>query len=352
MKRYNNLYPKIMDMANIELAHNNAQKGKRHYPAVLRVNRNPSDYLQRLHAMFDNQTYTTSEYQTFTKIGPKKNRVIYKLPYFPDRIAHHCIVQVLEPIWHKTFIRDTYSAIRGRGIHDGVRRMKKFLSDKENVQYCLKIDINKFYPSIEHSVMQKIIAMKIKCKNTLQLLHEIISSGSGLPIGNYLSQYFGNLILTPLDHWAKEILGVKYYSRYCDDIVILGRKKEWLHDVRKQISEYLHKNLSLQIKSNWRVFPTLKCGLDYLGYVFFGSHVRVRKEIVSAFKAKIDNIKKNYIRMDAIKIVSTIMSYYGWLRQADAYNLWSTHVDDTVRGIVSYVCYMNKTKNPLRGIAW
>lgn len=352
MKRYNNLFPRIIDKENIALAHTNAQKGKKHYPAVIRVNNNPEWYLERLHSLMANKEYATSTYYKFLKRGPNKDRWIYKLPYFPDRIAHHCIVQVLEPIWSRVFIRDTYSALKGRGIHDGVRRMKSFLLDRKNAMYCLKMDVHKFYPSIDNAIMKQILALKIKCRDTMWFLSEIIDSGRGLPIGNYLSQYFGNLYLAYFDHWVKEVLQCRMYSRYCDDIVLLHYSKKWLHEARKRISGYLHDRLKLHLKPNWRVFPTFQSGLDYLGYVFLDTHVRVRKDIVKRFKTKVKGIKENYKHMPVTKIVNTLMSYYGWLKQANAYNLWSTYVDDKIRSIVSYVCYVNKIKNPLRGIAW
>lgn len=353
MKRYGDLYSSIVDPENILLAHENAQKGKRHYPAVVRVNNYQQDYLERLRTMMGSGEYQTSRYHAFWKLGCKKNRWIYKLPYFPDRIAHHCLVNVLEPVWSKVFIRDTYSALMRRGIHDGVRRMKGFMQDVKGAAYYLKMDVQKFYPSVDHDIMKHILRLKIKCKRTLSLLDEIIDSAVGLPIGNYLSQYLGNLYLAYFDHWVKEVLGAIYYSRYCDDMVLLSGSKAWLQEARVRIQEYLEQSLMLNIKPNWRVCPTFACGLDYLGYVFLGSHIRVRKDIAQRFKAKVNNIRKNYLRLPLDKVVSVLMSYYGWFRYADAANLWCRHVDSELLRIVYYVCDMNQVKvpRPLRSMA-
>ncbi|MBF0258366.1 MAG: RNA-directed DNA polymerase, partial [Desulfamplus sp.] len=237
---------------------------------------------------------------------------IYKLPYFPDRIVHHCIMNVVEPIWEKTLIRDTYSSLKGRGVHDGVKRVKSFLKDKVGTQYCLKLDIKKFYPSIDHDILKRIIRKKVKCNNTLSLLDEIIDSAPGVPIGNYLSQYFGNLYLGELDHWCKEILRIRYYARYCDDIVVFSDNKQHLHEVYKQIELYCRETLNLNIKGNWQVFPTRVRGVDFLGYRFFGDYTLIRKRIVIEFKKK----------MKTGDVNKSSVSYYGWLKHGNGHRLW------------------------------
>ena len=122
-------------------------------------------------------------------------------------------MNILEQIWVSVFTKDTYSCIKGRGIHGAMRNVKRAIKDRENARYCLKIDIRKFYPSIDHDVLKAIIRRKIKCKDTLALLDTIIDSTDGVPIGNYLSQYFANLMLAYFDHWIKEEKRVRYYFR-------------------------------------------------------------------------------------------------------------------------------------------
>lgn len=316
MKRYNNLYEQIYSMENIESAHKNARKGKSHYTEVRMVNSDPDKYFIRIHEMLKNKTFRNSEYKVFVKSDTGKSREVFKLPYFPDRIIHHCIMNILEPIWMKTLIKDTYSSLKGRGIHKGLKRIKKALKDKEGTQYCLKVDVRKFYPSIDHDILKQIMRKKIKDKDLLWLLDEIIDSAAGVPIGNYLSQYFGNIYLSGLDHWLKEQKGCKYYFRYCDDIVILHHNKNHLSKLRKEISEYLKTELNLELKSNWQVFPTNVRGIDFLGYRFFHHYTLVRKSIVKNFKRKIKKIKST----------EAIASYNGWFLWADTYNLKKRHL--------------------------
>jgi len=219
MKRVGNLYNDICDIENLELADLKARKSKRNrYDVVLHDKEKDLNILKLNEALL-NKTFRTSTYKTF-KIFEGKERIISSLPYYPDRIVHHAIMNKLEPIFTSLFTSNTYSCIKGRGIHGAANALKKALKDVPNTTYCLKIDIKQFYPSIDHEILKQIIRRKIKDKDLLWLLDEIIDSADGIPIGNYLSQYFANLYLTYFDHWLKEVKGVKYCFRYADDIVI------------------------------------------------------------------------------------------------------------------------------------
>lgn len=351
MKRLGGLYEKICDIENVRLAHVRARKGKRHYTEVRMVDADPDRYLLEIQELLRDKRFRNAEYDVFERAEKGKLRQIYRLPYFPDRIIHHCVMNVLEPIWVRIFIRDTYSSMKGRGIHDGARRIQRFLQDEEGTRFCLKFDIHKFYPSIDHSILKLIVRKSIKCRDTLWLLDEIIDSAPGVPIGNYLSQYFANLYLAYFDHWAKEDLGAKYYLRYCDDIVILHSDKAVLHQWLLQIEEYLRDELSLKLKPNWQVFPTRVRGIDFLGYRFFGSYMLIRKRIAHEFKAKMAHIRKHGSRLGYSKVVNTTMSYHGWLIYGDAYNLWKSQIDGPIRKAFVITCRKQGTRNPLKGKA-
>lgn len=325
MKRYGNLYRDVCSKDNILKAHKNARKGKSHYREVRVINKAPDEYVKQVQAMLVNKTYKTSPYSVFKRTEHGKIREIYKLPYFPDRIVHHCIMQVIEPIWASTFIRDTYASLKGRGVHDGVIRIKRALkSDPKGTSYCLKMDVRKFYPSIDRGILKQVIRRKIKDADLLWLLDEIVDSCSaGVPIGNYLSQYFGNLYLTELDHYIKEVLHCKYYYRYCDDLVILYSDKETLHSIRKTVETELNK-LKLQLKDNWQVFPVASRGIDFLGYKFWHSHTLVRKRIARQMIRKLLWCHVNLDLVESTKLLSKVMSYYGWQKHANAWNLFTS----------------------------
>jgi len=347
MKRYNNLYSKIYDMENIKLAHKNARRGKAHYSEVKIVEADPEKYFNGIYRILKDKTFKNSEYKMFIKVDKGKKREIFKLPYFPDRIIHHCIMNILEPIWMKTLITDTYSSLKNRGIHKGVKRVKRALKDRENTQYCLKMDVKKFYPSIDHTVLKQIIRKKIKDKNLLWLLDQIIDSANGVPIGNYLSQYFANLYLSGLDHWLKEQKKCKYVFRYCDDICVLHSDKRHLSQLRKEISKYLTTKLNLTLKENWQVFPVNVRGIDFLGYRFFHDYTLLRKNTASRFKKRIKKIKKNYKILTPINILSGIMSYWGWMKYANCYRLQNKYIDEDIKKITTDICTKNKLHNPM-----
>jgi len=349
MKRFGNIFEEICSLENIERAHYNARKGKAHYQEVKRVNANPEKYFLKIHDMLVSKAFRTGKYKEFVKTDTGKLRLISKLPYFPDRIVHHCIVQVLEPIWYKTLIRDTYACIPGRGIHDGADRIRKALRDIPGTRYCLKMDVKQFYPSMDHDILKSVIRKRIKDPDALELLDEIIdSTEKGVPIGNYLSQHFGNLYLSGYDHWMKEDNRCRYYFRYCDDIVILGATKKWLHALKEKTRHFWSERLRLALKGNWQVFPVDSRGVDYLGYRFFHGYTLLRKSTAKQFKRKVARIKQGWQNMRPITVLSTIMSYEGWLRHANCLNLKKAVIDDEVKQIVADIVAVNETKNPLR----
>jgi len=346
MKRYGNLFGRIIDIDNIALAHKNAKKGKSHYAEVQEVEKEPERYIKEIHDMLANKTFTTSKYKTKVIYEPKK-RIIYKLPYFPDRIVHHAVMNIIQPIWDKVFIYDLYSAIPGKGLHAGVLRLRQFLKDKENTQYCLKFDIKNFYPSVDHDILLELVKRKIKCKDTLWLLEDIIRSPGGnknLPIGNYLSQYFGNIYLNWFDHWLKEEKRIKYYIRYCDDGVILHKSKEVLNELLKEIEEYLRENLELELNPKTQIFPVDVRGIDFLGYRSFRNYTLLRKSSATRFKRKIRFIEQNHENLEPQHIISSIMSYCGWIRFCDGHHLLKKYVLEN-NNIIEIMDKASKTLN-------
>jgi len=310
MKRIGNLFDKICNIENIKLADSIARKGKTNQHGVILHDKNREKNIEFIYESLKNKTYKTSKYTTFTIFEPKE-RLIFRLPYFPDRIVHHAVMNILEPIFLSVFTINTYSSIKKRGIHTAADNLKTALKDQENTKYCLKLDIKKFYPNIDHNILKKLIRKKFKDRNLLWLLDEIIDSSCGLPIGNYLSQFFANFYLTYFDHWIKENKKVKYYFRYADDIVILSSNKPYLHELLFEIKNYMQINLNLTVKENYQIFPVDIRGIDFVGYVFRHTHVLLRK-----------SIKQNFARMIIKnKNEKSIASYKGWSSHCNSKNL-------------------------------
>lgn len=317
MKRIGNLYDKICSAENIRLAYEKARKGKSKQYGVRFFEINLEDNLAAIRCELISGSYKTSEYKVFTIYDPKE-REIYRLP-FRDRVVHHAIMNVLENIWTSIFITYTYSCIKGRGIHGAMRHIKRDLKDITGTKYCLKLDIRKFYPSINHEILKQIIRRKIKDARLSQLLDGIIDSAPGVPIGNYLSQFFANLYLSYFDHWLKEEKKVKYYYRYADDIVILGANKPYLHDLLTDISKYLSEQLKLNVKRNYQVFPIDARGIDFLGYVFRHTHIHMRKSIKKNFCRKAAFLNKRELSEKEYR--RCIASWLGWAKHCNSKHL-------------------------------
>lgn len=349
MKRIGQIFNQLCSVENIRLAHCNARKGKRHYREVKMVDKNPDKYFYEIHRLLKDKTFRTSAYMPMVKEDSGKRREILKLPYYPDRIVHHCIVQVLYNVWHRNLIRDTYACIPGRGIHDGADRLKKALRDDKETRYCLKIDVKQFYPSIDHDILKCIIRKKIKDPDVIELIDGIIDSVDvGIPIGNYLSQFFGNLYLSGFDHWMKETERCRHYFRYCDDVVILHSDKQYLHSLRNKIDFFWASKLNLKMKENWQVFPADARGIDFLGYRFSHGFTLLRKTTAINCKRKMANLKKRWRLMPSVSVLSTVMSYEGWMRHANCLNLKKSCFDSEVMGIMDEISEAMRINNPLR----
>jgi RNA-directed DNA polymerase len=306
----NNLYEKVYDLDNLRIADAKARKGKSDQYGVISHDKNKEQNIIKLHDMLHDKTYRTSEYTTF-KITDPKEREVFRLPFFPDRITHHAIMNIMEPIFISTFTADTYSCIKGKGIHAAANAVKQALKDVNGTQYCLKMDIKKFYPSIDHDILKQLLARKIKDKDLIWLLNDIIDSAAGVPIGNYLSQYFANFYLSYFDHWMKEKMAVKYYFRYADDLVILSDNKPYLRNIFLEVQQYLKHNLKLIVKGNFQIFPVAARSIDFVGYRFYHTHTLLRK-----------SIKKNFARMlHRRKNAASIASYNGWAKHCNSKHL-------------------------------
>lgn len=393
MNSHGNLWPTITSKSNLKKAHQHAKQGKGWYEEVKIVDadvENGGEMLDDLQNSLIQHTYHTSPYTLKQRKEGKKIRDLYKLPYYPDRIAQWAVIQVIEPVLIKNLITDTYSAIPKRGIHPGLERLKGWMdSNVAGTQYCLKIDARHYYQSINHELLKDKFRRLFKDADLIWFIEEVIDSvntaspedlerlkhllppceeilkrhirgrretpeqrkaryeqsGIGLPIGNYFSQYGGNFYFSEFDHYMKEVLHVRYYMRYMDDIVIFGESKEYLHGLRQQIDQYFQTHLRITLKDNWQVFPTYKRGVDYLGYRSFMGYTLLRKSTCKAFKRKMIRIRRKCESGEEMSYSEycSINSYEGWLKSCDHYRLRKKYVEP-LEGYVSayYVKHLQR----------
>lgn len=333
MKRHGHIFEKIVDIDNIRQAHYHASKDKSFYKEVREINKNPEPYFYRIREMLLNKTYSIGpeDYKRTEKVDKGKVRIIQKLDYFPHRIIQWALMLQVQDIFYKNLIRNTFSSLPGRGIHDAGRRLHHDMQDKEATAYCLKIDVRKFYPSIDHDISSQQVRRKIKDPHAVWLCEVFIygiPGGTGAPIGSLFSQWQGNLNLSQLDHWVKEEMKVVFYYRYCDDIVILHHDKDFLQGLLCEIALYLHDHLKLDIKENYQVFPTYVRGIDFVGYRFFGDYILLRKTTAKNLKRNMSKLLAR-CRKDLPMTYGewcSINSYNGWLKFCNGHNLRNAYI--------------------------
>ena len=326
MKRHGNLFHQIVEQDNIYLGYRLARKGKTWQDTIKVFEDDLENNLEQIHNSLISHTFTTSKYETFVVYEPKR-RLIYKLPFNPDRIVQHALMNIVEPIWESFFIPDSYACRKGKGIHAGSKRTMEFIRKVGKEGYCLKMDISKFYPSIHHDILFNIIKRKIKCQDTLNLLEDIIYSlkgGYNVPVGNYTSQWLGNLYLNELDQFAKHELKVQHYIRYCDDFILFHPDKRFLHFVAASIEDFLADTLNLKLSKN-RVFPVSQ-GIDFLGYRHFPNYILLRKSSAQRIKRRIKKLPRLLAskNISPLQFQSSIASTKGWLQWCNSFHLSQT----------------------------
>lgn len=375
MKLHGNLFAEIITEENLLLAHQHARMGKGWYEEVMMIDRDiesGGDLLNKLRESLIQHTYHTSQYTLKRRKEGKKIRDLYKLPYYPDRIAQWAVIQVIEPYIIHHLISDTFSAIPKRGIHKGLERVQNAMrGDVRQCQYCLKIDAKHFYQSINHEILKDKFRRVFKDPDLLWFIDEVIDSvdtadendrarigqlgainsemltryirgrhetpeereqrylhsGIGLPIGNYFSQYGGNFYFSEFDHYMKEVLHVRYYYRYMDDIVIFGESKEYLHELCRKIDRYFQDNMRITLKENYQIFPTYVRGVDYLGYRTFLEYTLLRKSTCLNYKRKMRRIRAKVEDGEEMTYSDycTFQSYKGWLKPCDHHRLYEKY---------------------------
>ncbi|WP_304225403.1 reverse transcriptase/maturase family protein [Gracilinema caldarium] len=278
------MYELVYDYKNLYDAYLKARKQKRYRRDVLQFSYTLEENLIELQNELIWKTYKVGPYHPFVIYEPKK-RQIFALP-FRDRVVQHALNAVIEPIFERCMIYDSYACRRGKGTHQAARRMAYFLG-KSNNYYYLKADIKAYFSSINRTILRTIIARKINDENILWLIDEILNStpDSGLPIGNLMSQLFANVYLHELDHYIKNVCGVKFYIRYMDDFIILHNNKAYLCGLLSKIKSFLRTQLALELNDKTKVGKTSN-GIEFVGYRIWSRNKLIKKQSLSRMRKK------------------------------------------------------------------
>ena len=364
-KRATNIYPLICDIDNIKFAHQQARKDKSYYDAVKKTDENLDERAQVISKMLLEHKYKVGLYKTSRYSDRGKDRILYKLPYYPDGIIQWVLMLQIDPYFKKVFLPFTCASLPQRGIHQASKILTKYLyKNKHRKMYCLKIDIKKFYPSINRTILKQLLRKLFKDKDLLFELDNIIDSfdnndvyklnltekekevycqpGRGVPVGSYLSQYLANFYLAYFDHWLVEQCHCEQVIRYMDDIVIFSDNKNFLHNLLCAIKIYLKEELDLQLKDTYSIFPAA-AGIDFVGFRHFSTYKLLRK---SSYK----NFKKNFIQVNKKEEITdkdwcSVVSECGWLTWCNSYNFYKKYVFPLMGKIGSYYWFNKRGKN-------
>lgn len=342
------------------------RKGKKNSYNTIRFQTNLFSELQHLSKSLNNKTYKPSRSICFYFQKPKLREVI--AANFRDRVVHRLLVDILEPEYEKSFIKDSYACRKEKGTHAAVKRLKEFISSGTRKAkaplYYLQLDIKGYFFEIDKDILLQILSKKVKEDNMLYLAKTIIdhdptekfvykgrippkeilpphktlfhpNKRKGLPIGNLTSQFFANLYLNELDQYVKRSLGVKFYLRYMDDFILLSESKEELLEFREKIKSFLADKLQLTLKEPNNEPISIYNGIDFLGYFIKPRYTLVRKRVVvNMKKALFESLppkpreKNGIIHIDFFpdfanwkRLQARINSYLGHLKNANSKRL-------------------------------
>lgn len=326
MHRTKHVWEKITDIENIRYAILCASKKKTKRKGVQKVLANIDKYSHEIQEMLVTESYVPSPYtEVQIKDGSsQKVRTIHKPKFYPDQCIHWALVLPLQDEWKKSLHPSTCGSVPDRGGHYGKKKIERWMrNDNKGTKYCYKLDIRKYYQSIDQDILVAMFRQKIKDSDALWLIETIIRSHTkGLPIGNYTSQWFANLFLAKLDWYISQELGVKYYVRYIDDMVLFSSNKKKLHRIRKEVENVIG-GLGLHIKDNWQVFRVADRGVDVLGYRFFHTHTLIRKSTAYRLHRR---IKRIGMHIPTPSEVSAVFSYMGITTHCDSRNFVTKYI--------------------------
>ncbi|MDH4081623.1 MAG: reverse transcriptase/maturase family protein [Nitrospira sp.] len=339
MKRINGIWGQLTSFDNLLHAYRQARRGKRSRPGVAEFGFTFEHELFALQRELRDGSYQPGRYRLFT-IYERKPRVIAAAP-FRDRVVHHAVMQVIEPPLDRTFISDSYACRKGKGVHAAVDRYQSWA---QTYRYVLKIDVQQYFPSIDHDLLKEKLRRRIKDARVLNVLDRIIESSpqsmaephyfpgddlltpldrrTGIPIGNLTSQFFANLYLDDFDHYLKQALKIRPYLRYVDDMVVLDYDKVRLAETRAAVRERLATD-RLRLHPHKAHVSPVADGLNLLGYVVYPARRRLRSDNGHRFSRKFRNMAEAYRlgRLEWPTVVASVQSWIGHAQHADAEGL-------------------------------
>ncbi len=325
MKRHGGLFDRIPQFDNLLQAARRAARGKRDRPTVARFEFHLEPELLALKDDLQTLAYQPGVFFTFEVRDPKRRRIC--AAPFRDRVVHHAICNVLNPIFESRLIADTYACRKGKGSHAAMRRAQHF---SRRYPYVLKWDIRKYFENIDHHALQTLMARLFKEPRLLTLLSRIIHHappqslpGKGVPIGNLTSQHFANLYLGELDHFLKERLRIKGYLRYMDDGLLFAEDKPTLYLWLAEIRQFLRERLQLELKEEVTRVAPVSDGIPFLGFRIYPGVIRLDHRSLHRFRRRVRGWETAYWKgtVSMEELAPSVASLYAHVAHADTLHL-------------------------------
>lgn len=318
-----NLWPRFIARENFKLALKEASRNKRFRLEVLRYAARQEEHIQATRALLESGQWLPGPYRDFYVYEPKKRLI--SAPCFRDRVVHHAIVQIIEPLFERRFFEHSYACRKNKGTHAASERMTAMLRDLGGSGYALKADISKYFPSINHEILLRAIGRAVGDKRLLGIIRVLVTGGGpqedcGLPIGALTSQLFANVYMDVLDHYIKDTLGVQHYVRYMDDFIILHRSKAELWRLLGLIETFVADRLKLRLNPKTDVFP-LNRGVDFVGYLHWPYLKKPRKRNVQRARKRFAGLSRVYHRggVEIATVRSVVASFVGYMQHCNGY---------------------------------
>lgn len=351
MKRIGYLYKEVCSLDNCRAAILKASKGKRNHRSVKKILTNLEDRAEELQRMLTEHSYTPSPYTIrYINDGIKlKRRRLAKAPFWPDQCIHHALDNVMEEVILHGMDPYCCGSVRGRGAEWAKQGITKWIRKKpKKSKYVLKLDIHKYFDSINHDDLMESIRRKVKDPEVLWLYrtildsynsvdpdvstedHEVFRIGYGIPIGIDPSRWLCNLFLEQTDRKIRTFLGKNYFfTRYMDDIVVIGPNKRKLHKLKDYLDLQLSK-IHLELKDNWQIFRLDSRPLDFLGYKFYADgHLEIRKSILKRIKRKIRKLET--MPKISPRNAAGMIAYMGWVQGSDSQYFYDHYINGKVK---------------------
>jgi len=322
LRRIGDLFDDVVSYSNLYRAYRKALLGARRNEEQAHFYYNLENELVTLRRELVEETYNPGPYRYFMIFDPKEREIA--IAPFRDRVVHHAIVNVLEPIYERRFIYDSYATRKGKGTLAAIKRAQSFLRES---RYYIKLDISKYFASIDRNTLLEILQRKLKDARLLKLITRIVwnppDEERGLPIGNMTSQFFANVYMDPFDHFVKDELKQRHYIRYMDDFVVFTDDRSGIRGLLDRMKAYLNDELGLKVKENGVVINTPMHGLGFLGVRIFPSTVRLHRKNLTRCLRKIRLREREYSRgqIDEERLVLSVSSIVAHMAQFNTLTL-------------------------------